>query len=126
SNDTADLGVNQVADYQQHFPHAVTVSALIITAHQCLPSVLPSSCTHQCPTVAPSGTTIQCTIQCCQLVPPVSATHQCRLSVPIIAAYQYLLINAYQCCLIGATSSVQPISAHQCCVSVQPHQRTSV
>ncbi|CAI9600768.1 unnamed protein product, partial [Staurois parvus] len=87
---------------------------------------MPSSATHQCPSVS-------ATSQCCQSVSPIGA-HKCCLSVPIIAAYQCPSVLH-----ISAASSVRPhecppvplhqchlISAHQCCLSVQPHQRTSV
>ncbi|CAI9563080.1 unnamed protein product [Staurois parvus] len=79
----------------------------MISAQQCHPSV-PISASHECPAVPPNS----CTHQCCPAVPPVSAiisAQQCRLSVQ---QNQCLLINAHQCCLISATSSVQPISAH--------------
>ncbi|CAI9537629.1 unnamed protein product, partial [Staurois parvus] len=64
---------------------------------------------------------ISATYQCCQSVPPTSAS-QCRLSVPYISVM-------YQCCLsvpisdacqcpsmqhTSASSSVPPISVHQC------------
>ncbi|CAI9590637.1 unnamed protein product, partial [Staurois parvus] len=93
---------------------------------QCLPPVPPISATQQLrPSVPPVSAFSQCPsllhISAASSVPP----HQC----PPVPSHQCHLISAaYQCpsvLPIHATSSV-PISAHQCCLSVQPHQRTSV
>ncbi|CAI9560384.1 unnamed protein product [Staurois parvus] len=64
------------------------------SAHQCHISVLPVhiNATYQCPSEL-----------------PFSVTHQCQ-SVPPI--------NANQCQPISASSSVSPISVHQCSLSV--------
>ncbi|CAI9582824.1 unnamed protein product, partial [Staurois parvus] len=70
------------------------------------PAVPPASAAHLCCQSVPRG----CASQCRQSVPSSDAS-QCRLSVPIISV-------TYQCCIlvppICDTSSVPPISAHQC------------
>ncbi|CAI9598366.1 unnamed protein product, partial [Staurois parvus] len=78
------------------------------SAHQCH-SPVPISATHQWPAVSP----ISAGQQLCPLVPPVSVASQYYLSVPIIAASSVPISAACPCHLI---------SAHQCCLSVQPHQ----
>ncbi|CAI9551533.1 unnamed protein product, partial [Staurois parvus] len=97
---------------------------------QC-PAVVPVSATSQCPAVVPvsaaisaiyqypsSVSPISAAYQCCILVPPIRDT---SLVLPISATYPcHLISTAYQCPL------VLPISAHQCRLSVLPHQRTSV
>ncbi|CAI9551069.1 unnamed protein product, partial [Staurois parvus] len=102
----------------------------VSAAQHCDPSAPPASA-QQC---RQSVLSVNATQQCCPPMPPISAYHccisvqhhQCHLisassSVPLTSA-------AYQCPLvlpIHATSSVPPISAYYC-LSVQPHQRTSV
>ncbi|CAI9605164.1 unnamed protein product, partial [Staurois parvus] len=76
-----------------------------VPPHQCQPSVLPSSATHQFRQSVPSSATSQCH----HSVPPISAAYQCCLSMPISATYLCHLISAtYQC------PSVAPNSSHQC------------
>ncbi|CAI9551520.1 unnamed protein product, partial [Staurois parvus] len=69
---------------------------------------VPPTCAHQCHPPKP----IINAQQCCQSVPPISADYQYPSSVlPISAAYPCHLISAaYQ------SSSVLPISVHQCCL----------
>ncbi|CAI9570155.1 unnamed protein product, partial [Staurois parvus] len=86
------------------------------SAHQC------HNATNQCIPVH-----INATNQCPSEL-PFSVTYQCHLTVPVSAAYQ-----CYQCCLsvpisdacqcpsvppTSASSSVPPISVHQCILSV--------
>ncbi|CAI9553550.1 unnamed protein product, partial [Staurois parvus] len=103
--------------HQCHLPVPNSVTSM---THQCLPGHI--NATYQCPSELPQ----------CHLSVPVSATyqcHQCRLSVPPISAI-------YECCLsvpisdacqcpsvppTSASSSVPPISAHQCSL-ISPHQ----
>ncbi|CAI9585556.1 unnamed protein product, partial [Staurois parvus] len=62
-------------------------------------------------------------------MPPIStiiSAHQCCLSVPISSTYQCSQISASSSMPTSAASSVQPISAHQFCLSVQLHQCSSV
>ncbi|CAI9559601.1 unnamed protein product [Staurois parvus] len=91
------------------------ISTLIICAQQCHPSVLPSSCAHQCrpgvsaayqcPSLLDSSAASSVPPYQCPPVPP----HQCSLLVPIGAAYPFHLISAHQWRLsvpISAASSM--------------------
>ncbi|CAI9556675.1 unnamed protein product, partial [Staurois parvus] len=83
SNDTADHRVHSCQQLSQ------SRSALMISAQQCLPSV-PSTSAQQChPSVPPRSAAHQY-----PAVLSVSATSQRCLSVPIIAAYQCIIISA--------------------------------
>ncbi|CAI9566777.1 unnamed protein product, partial [Staurois parvus] len=56
-----------------------------------------------------------------------SAAHPCHPHVPLSATSSVPPICATSSVPpICATSSVPPICAHQCCLSMQPYQRTSV
>ncbi|CAI9598481.1 unnamed protein product, partial [Staurois parvus] len=60
---------------------ALMISALMISAQQCHPSVLPSSRTQQCPYQCPSVLPI-----CATSSVPISAAYQCPSVLPINAA----------------------------------------
>ncbi|CAI9614654.1 unnamed protein product [Staurois parvus] len=88
--------------------HQCHVSVLIHAICQC-PSVPHFSAHLSCLSVSPiSAMSISA-----MLVPPISAIYQCCLSVPISDAYQCPSVPP-----TSASSSVPPISVHQCSLSM--------
>ncbi|CAI9600625.1 unnamed protein product, partial [Staurois parvus] len=91
----------------------------MISALKCLPPV-PNSASHQCPAVPP--TIMPITAQPCHPSVPISYAHQ----YPTVAAAS-AISQCFQSGLSASTASqrcpsVQPISDHHCCISVQHHQ----
>ncbi|CAI9596948.1 unnamed protein product, partial [Staurois parvus] len=74
--------------------------------------VQPISAAYQCPSVLPNSA-ISAAYQYHLAVPPISAIYECCLSVPISDACQ-----CPSAAPTSASSSVPPISAHQCSLSV--------